>query len=46
MGTATENITIKEQDKSNKRTIYDNTNTHFAPSPPLLGKGRWKGNEN
>jgi hypothetical protein len=35
MGTAIENITIKEEDKSNKGTIYDNTNIHFALSLPL-----------
>lgn len=47
MGTAIENITIKEEDKSNKGTIYDNTNIHFAPTLHLfLGKGGGEGNEN
>jgi hypothetical protein len=36
MGTAIENITIKEEDKSNKGIIYDNTNIHFAPSLHLF----------
>jgi hypothetical protein len=40
MGTAIENLTIKEEDKSNKGTIYDNTNIHFAPSLPNSEKGR------
>lgn len=46
MGTAIENITIKEEDKSNKGTIYDNTNIHFAPSLYLFwGKEEGKGGE-
>jgi hypothetical protein len=34
MGTAIENITIEEQDKSNKETTHDNTNT-YTFLPPL-----------
>jgi hypothetical protein len=39
MGTAIQNITIKEEDKSNKGTIYDNTNIHFAPTLHLFRRG-------